>query len=391
VWEAILFILSFIPWKLLLRVTIAFLALVLALSVLSVYTMFNSATDFAEQITKYNNIVADTISDPQERAAFLSYTQQTLPSNQFNFIKEMAPSALQVEKETGIPASDLLSIMAHETGWGVAVRDNNYFGIKATGGGWTGPSFFSPTWEDYGTIVQITDRFRSYSSPLDSMRDFVRFLLENHRYDKAIADFEATGDPDLLIRGIHQAGYATDRNWSDLVIALRSAISAQLLAAVPIDVPNSFPLGGHEWFINFEFNKPYTTTKWEGGPDNHRGIDIVMKGLPNGGKGQPYTAFYPGVVVAAGPMKPPSGNGIIIWDEVNGLYHRYFHNDAVLVSVGQRVTTSTQIGILGDKGTPNAPHLHYEVAHGADGDPLCCLVDPHPFFEGRVPLPAVER
>jgi len=62
-------------------------------------------------------------------------------------------------------------------------------------------------------------------------------------------------------------------------------------------------------------------------------------------------------------------------------------SDAVLVSVGQHVDTSTPLGVLGATGTEGFPHIHYEVARGINGDPVCCLVDPQPFLRGEVPLP----
>ena len=111
-----------------------------------------------------------------------------------------------------------------------------------------------------------------------------------------------------------------------------------------------------------------------------------MTGAPNNGRSQTYLAFYPGVVVAL-THDPFGGNGIIIWDARNRLYHRYFHSDVVLVSVGQHVDTATPIGVVGATGSEGFPHLHYEVAQNINGDPVCCLTDPQPFLRGEVPLP----
>ena len=100
-----------------------------------------------------------------------------------------------------------------------------------------------------------------------------------------------------------------------------------------------------------------------------------------------YAQFLPGTWSSYG------GNGIIVWDTKNQLYHRYFHSDSVLVSVGQHVDVRTPIGVLGATGTEGFPHVHYEVARGINGDPEpagnpgCCLVDPRPFLQGEVPLP----
>jgi len=151
-------------------------------------------------------------------------------------------------------------------------------------------------------------------------------------------------------------------------------------------------VGGHAWRIAFGFKQPYGAAAFNPAIPLHRGVDLVIIGAPNNGRGQTFLAFYPGVVTAV-THDPFGGNGIIIWDARNQLYHRYFHNDAVLVSVGQHVDTSTPIGILGATGSEGFPHVHYEVARNINGDPEppgnpgCCLIDPQPFLRGEVPLP----
>ncbi len=145
-------------------------------------------------------------------------------------------------------------------------------------------------------------------------------------------------------------------------------------------------IGGHPWTIAFGFKQPYGAAQFSSDVPIHRGVDLIVTGAPNNGRGQRYLAFYPGVVAAL-THDPFGGNGIIIWDGKNQLFHRYFHGDAVLVSVGQHVDTTSPIGVLGATGTEGFPHLHYEVARSINGDPVCCLTDPQPFLRGEVPLP----
>ena len=145
-------------------------------------------------------------------------------------------------------------------------------------------------------------------------------------------------------------------------------------------------IGGHPWTIAFGFKQPYGAAQFSSDVPIHRGVDLIVTGAPNNGRGQRYLAFYPGVVAAL-THDPFGGNGIIIWDRKNQLFHRYFHSDAVLVSVGHRVDTTTPIGVLGATGAEGFPHLHYEVARSINGDPVCCLTDPQPFLRGEVPLP----
>ncbi|HEY1296985.1 MAG TPA: peptidoglycan DD-metalloendopeptidase family protein [Chloroflexota bacterium] len=148
----------------------------------------------------------------------------------------------------------------------------------------------------------------------------------------------------------------------------------------------SGPVGGHAWTIAFGFKQPYGAAQFSSDVPIHRGIDLIVPGASNNGRGQTYLAFYPGVVVAL-THDPFGGIGIIVWDAKNRLYHRYFHNDAVLVAVGQQVDATTPIGVIGATGTEGFPHLHYELARNINGDPVCCLTDPQPFLRGEVPLP----
>jgi murein DD-endopeptidase MepM/ murein hydrolase activator NlpD len=148
----------------------------------------------------------------------------------------------------------------------------------------------------------------------------------------------------------------------------------------------SEPVGGHAWSIAFDFKQPYGAAQFSSDVPIHRGVDLIIPGASNNGRGQAYLAFYPGVVVAL-THDAFGGNGIIVWDAKNQVYHRYFHSDAVLVSVGQHVDITTPIGVEGATGTEGFPHVHYEVARNINGDPVCCLVDPRPFLRGEVPLP----
>jgi murein DD-endopeptidase MepM/ murein hydrolase activator NlpD len=110
----------------------------------------------------------------------------------------------------------------------------------------------------------------------------------------------------------------------------------------------------------------------------HRGVDLVVKGAANGGKGHPVTAFEDGEVTYDG-YDPNGGNGIII-KGTDGLYHRYFHFDSTDVEMGQQIHRGDVIGRLGESGTEGSPHLHYEVSHRSNGDPQGDLIDPVPYM-----------
>lgn len=110
----------------------------------------------------------------------------------------------------------------------------------------------------------------------------------------------------------------------------------------------------------------------------HRGVDMVVKGAPNGGEGSPVSAFEDGTVVYDS-YDPNGGNGIIIRGQ-DGLYHRYFHFDSTDVNVGQQIHRGQTIGTLGQTGTEGSPHLHYEVSHAVNGDPIDQLINPMPYL-----------
>ena len=59
------------------------------------------------------------------------------------------------------------------------------------------------------------------------------------------------------------------------------------------------------------------------------------------------------------------GNQIVIQDSGTGNYWRYCHMQyASPLSVGDNVTTSTQVGVMGDTGNVTGIHLHLEYATG---------------------------
>lgn len=131
--------------------------------------------------------------------------------------------------------------------------------------------------------------------------------------------------------------------------------------------------------VSFPFGARYSNPFNEGIPI-HRGVDLVVRGAPNGGEGRPVEAFEDGTVVY-NAFDRNGGNGIIIRGK-DGLYHRYFHFDDTSVSVGDEVHRGDRIGTLGQTGTEGSPHLHYEVSKNVGGDPIGDLIDPMPYLRG---------
>ncbi|MBF8999440.1 flagellar assembly peptidoglycan hydrolase FlgJ [Vibrio nitrifigilis] len=145
-----------------------------------------------------------------------------------SFVKTMKPYADKAAKMLGVDSTLLLAQAALETGWGQKMvknareTSNNLFNIKASSG-WKGDKIATQTLEyQDNTPVMEKAAFRAYPSYQASFDDYVHFLKNNPRYSNALAQ---KGDENF-IRNIHQAGYATDPNYADKVLKLKSQIES---------------------------------------------------------------------------------------------------------------------------------------------------------------------
>jgi flagellum-specific peptidoglycan hydrolase FlgJ len=94
-----------------------------------------------------------------------------------------------------------------ETGWGSNVKGNNYFGIKGEG------QAFTTHEEVDGLMVKQKDKFRTYDSLEDSVRDYGLFLQENKRY-RPLLEAKTL---DQQIDALAGSGYATDSKYGDKI------------------------------------------------------------------------------------------------------------------------------------------------------------------------------
>lgn len=151
----------------------------------------------------------------QAEAALENYNGGRLAPAEF--ARLFGPIARESMRRTGVPASVILAQAALETGWGASsIGDaKNLFGIKGTG---PAGSIRVPTQEVVnGRRVTIQDNFRKYNSWQESFEDHGRLLSQNSRYATAM---RYTNDPDRFAREIHRAGYATDPEYSNLLISI---------------------------------------------------------------------------------------------------------------------------------------------------------------------------
>jgi flagellar protein FlgJ len=132
------------------------------------------------------------------------------------FIGMLAQAAQDCQRKTGIPASITLAQAALESSWGARAPGNNLFGIKADKS-WTGPTVsFATTEHLAGHAVGLVDKFRRYSSWLDSMIDHAQFLLKNPRYAACFKETTGAG----WARALQAAGYATDPDYATKLIEI---------------------------------------------------------------------------------------------------------------------------------------------------------------------------
>jgi hypothetical protein len=108
----------------------------------------------------------------------------------------------------------------------------------------------------------------------------------------------------------------------------------------------------------------------------HQGVEF------NNPAGTSVLAVGQGVVVRAGPAEQGALTVAIRHDSVlvtaEGRFHLfsvYYHNSALLVREGQRVTRGMPIARVGSTGRATNDHLHLEI-HAAPGDDVRQIVDP---------------
>lgn len=134
------------------------------------------------------------------------------------FVDALWPLAEQAAEQLGTTPQVLLAQAALETGWGRHIQQRpdgqssfNLFNIKADQR-WTGPKLTIDTLEyKDGIAMRQKAAFRSYTSFAESFRDYVSFIKSSPRYQEAINN---AGDATTFARKLHEAGYATDPEYS---------------------------------------------------------------------------------------------------------------------------------------------------------------------------------
>ncbi len=123
---------------------------------------------------------------------------------QQKFFDTMWPLAQQAGNRTGVDPRIIFAQSALETGWGSSAPNNNYFGIKGSGGVQTTREFVNGTW------VTIKDSFKGYSNMAESVSGYADFILGNKRYKP----LRTASGLDAQLSALGASGYATDPKYT---------------------------------------------------------------------------------------------------------------------------------------------------------------------------------
>lgn len=139
------------------------------------------------------------------------------------FVRLVTPVAEKMSEKYGFDPLVLIAQSALETGWGsyVLARNgeptNNLFNIKADSQ-WQGEKVDVTALEfNQGVMTHEKSAFKHYDNLEESFEDYSQLILNKSRYQNAR---ELLNQPDEYINAIHQAGYATDPQYSEKVMRI---------------------------------------------------------------------------------------------------------------------------------------------------------------------------
>ena len=144
------------------------------------------------------------------------------------FFSSLLPYAVQASQRTGVDPRIILAQAALESGYGKHAPGNNLFGIKSHGQ--AGGQSLATTEVVNGRPVRVTDSFRSYASPGESVAGYADFINSNPRY-KPLRTAQGL---DAQLQALGQSGYATDPNYAQKVGAIAKGID---VAGLPPALP----------------------------------------------------------------------------------------------------------------------------------------------------------
>lgn len=159
-------------------------------------------------------------------------------AEQNRFLQSTVPAAQYTQRTYGIPASITVAQAILESGWGksaLAVRANNYFGIKAIAH--AAPDSYSefPTTEFVdGRKRSELARFAKYPSPTLGFAAHARLLALAPRYKPAMA---VRSDVMAFAGELQRCGYSTNPRYPHLLMELVKQYDLMQYDVPPQDDP----------------------------------------------------------------------------------------------------------------------------------------------------------
>lgn len=143
-----------------------------------------------------------------------------------HFIEDIWPHAQRAAQALGVDPEVIVAQSALETGWGKYLprgedgrNSFNLFGIKADQR-WQGEQVEITTREfRHGVLQHEKAAFRAYDSVSQAFEDYVDFIIDSPRYQKAL---EHGYDGSAYARELQRAGYATDPDYARKINRIRS-------------------------------------------------------------------------------------------------------------------------------------------------------------------------
>jgi flagellar protein FlgJ len=145
--------------------------------------------------------------------------------NQQRFVAGVRAHAERAAQKLGTSPEILMAQAALETGWGkhvVGGGSHNLFSIKADPS-WAGRTVTQRTLEVFGgKPVKVSAAFRAYNNVGDAFDDYVDFIQQNPRYQRAL---ERASDPRAYVQELQRAGYATDPGYAQKILQIHGRLA----------------------------------------------------------------------------------------------------------------------------------------------------------------------
>jgi murein DD-endopeptidase MepM/ murein hydrolase activator NlpD len=197
-----------------------------------------------------------------------------------------------------------------------------------------------------------------------SIRRFVEtsMVAVSEENDTLKAQLETSGLTEKIVRIIQQnsanGGYSLDSDIQSNPL-LRGKVADELstnraLREVLYALPSHLPVANYSVSSDFGIRKHPLSGK----SHFHTGLDLMSQT----GDDKVY-AVKPGIVVMA-EYHPQYGNTVVI-RHLNGVESLYAHMAQLMVKVGDKVTTESLLGYIGNTGeSSTGKHLHFEILVG---------------------------